>query len=153
MPSALHAFWCDQTWEGVIINSILQMWKLSLVSKVTQHVGAKAEFKLRSIRFRSPNSIPQAILVLLWKHKDFGAELLPCVHQPCSRGPWNLCPCGQQAGSLPPPHGIYQPQCSPATSTCSLSSSCSCPWTHPSFPHGSDCVLESCVQADIQGLK
>ena len=65
MPSTLHAFWCDQTWEGEIINSILQMWKLSLVSKVTQHVGAKAEFKLRSIRFLSPNSIPQAILVLL----------------------------------------------------------------------------------------
>lgn len=50
-------------------------------------------------------------------------------------------PPGEQSAHQPGPHA-------PVTS----SHSCSCPRTHPSFPCGSDSVLEGCVQTDILRL-
>ena len=78
----------------------------------------------------------------------------------CSGGPQTLHPCGQRTEQLPggvflstqklPPGEQSTHQPCPRVPLSSRSHSCS--WTHPSFPRGSDSVLQRCGQAGVQGL-
>lgn len=120
--------------RGVVINPILQMQKLSCPRSLSE----RGQWNSSS---GPPDSTMQCVAV-------------------CSRGPQTLHPCGQQTGQLPggvflstrklPPgkQSTHQPR--PRVPLSSRSHSCS--WTYPSFPRGSDSVLQRCGQAGIQGL-
>lgn len=118
----------------MVINPILQMQKLSCPRSLSERG-----------RWNSSSGPPASTV----QHVAVG-----------SRGPQTLHPCGQQTGQLPggvflstrklPPGEQSARQPCPHAPLCSCSHSCS--WTPPSFPRGSDSVLQRCGQAGVQGL-